>query len=75
MDADEMVDGLVQGALRALGRFGSFGREQVDHIVKKAPSPRRPGTASRRGRPSRNCVPGAASRPSAKGGDAKARPG
>ncbi|MFE2153188.1 bifunctional acetaldehyde-CoA/alcohol dehydrogenase [Streptomyces lavendulae] len=36
MDANEMVDGLVQGALRALGRFGSFDQEQVDHIVKKA---------------------------------------
>ncbi|GAA3247244.1 bifunctional acetaldehyde-CoA/alcohol dehydrogenase [Streptomyces lavendulae] len=36
MDANEMVDGLVQGALRALGRFGSLDQEQVDHIVKKA---------------------------------------
>lgn len=31
-----MVDGLVQGALAALGRFESFNQEQVDHIVKKA---------------------------------------
>ncbi|MFE2251504.1 bifunctional acetaldehyde-CoA/alcohol dehydrogenase [Streptomyces lavendulae] len=36
MEANEMVDGLVQGALRALGRFGSLDQEQVDHIVKKA---------------------------------------
>ncbi|MFG2395369.1 bifunctional acetaldehyde-CoA/alcohol dehydrogenase [Streptomyces lavendulae] len=36
MDTNEMVDGLVQGALRALGRFGSFDQEQVDHIVNKA---------------------------------------
>ncbi|GLX40985.1 aldehyde-alcohol dehydrogenase [Streptomyces roseochromogenus] len=36
MDANEMVDGLVQGTLRALGRFGSLDQEQVDHIVKKA---------------------------------------
>ncbi|MEU4267366.1 bifunctional acetaldehyde-CoA/alcohol dehydrogenase [Streptomyces sp. NPDC026092] len=31
-----MVDGLVQGALAALGRFEEFDQEQVDHIVKKA---------------------------------------
>ncbi|MFJ9339610.1 bifunctional acetaldehyde-CoA/alcohol dehydrogenase [Streptomyces sp. NPDC101733] len=36
MQANEMVDGLVQGALAALGRFESFNQEQVDHIVKKA---------------------------------------
>ncbi|MFD6879345.1 MULTISPECIES: bifunctional acetaldehyde-CoA/alcohol dehydrogenase [unclassified Streptomyces] len=36
MRANEMVDGLVQGALTALGRFESFNQEQVDHIVKKA---------------------------------------
>ncbi|MGP3685040.1 bifunctional acetaldehyde-CoA/alcohol dehydrogenase [Streptomyces sp. IBSNAI002] len=36
MQANEMVDGLVQGALKALGRFESFNQEQVDHIVKKA---------------------------------------
>ncbi|MFF4323940.1 bifunctional acetaldehyde-CoA/alcohol dehydrogenase [Streptomyces sp. NPDC001568] len=36
MRANEMVDGLVQGALAALGRFESFNQEQVDHIVKKA---------------------------------------
>ncbi|MFD9634552.1 bifunctional acetaldehyde-CoA/alcohol dehydrogenase [Streptomyces violascens] len=31
-----MVDGLVQGALSALGQFETFTQEQVDHIVKKA---------------------------------------
>ncbi|KOU54700.1 acetaldehyde dehydrogenase [Streptomyces sp. WM6378] len=31
-----MVDGLVRGALSALGRFETFTQEQVDHIVKKA---------------------------------------
>ncbi|MEU9997973.1 bifunctional acetaldehyde-CoA/alcohol dehydrogenase [Streptomyces sp. NPDC050848] len=31
-----MVDGLVQGALAALGRFEEFDQERVDHIVKKA---------------------------------------
>jgi acetaldehyde dehydrogenase/alcohol dehydrogenase len=36
MQANEMVDGLVRGALEALGRFESFNQEQVDHIVKKA---------------------------------------
>ncbi|MET9605788.1 bifunctional acetaldehyde-CoA/alcohol dehydrogenase [Streptomyces sp. NPDC006512] len=36
MRANETVDGLVQRALRALGRFESFNQEQVDHIVKKA---------------------------------------
>ncbi|MEU9107032.1 bifunctional acetaldehyde-CoA/alcohol dehydrogenase [Streptomyces xanthophaeus] len=36
MQANEMVDGLVQGALVALDRFASFNQEQVDHIVKKA---------------------------------------
>ncbi|MCX5197626.1 bifunctional acetaldehyde-CoA/alcohol dehydrogenase [Streptomyces sp. NBC_00249] len=36
MQANERVDGLVQGALAALGRFESFSQEQVDHIVKKA---------------------------------------
>ncbi|WP_329387341.1 hypothetical protein OG625_30325 [Streptomyces sp. NBC_01351] len=36
MQANEMVDGLVHGALGALGRFESFNQEQVDHIVKKA---------------------------------------
>ncbi|MEU9235903.1 bifunctional acetaldehyde-CoA/alcohol dehydrogenase [Streptomyces subrutilus] len=36
MQANEMVDGLVEGALEALGRFESFNQEQVDHIVKKA---------------------------------------
>ncbi|MFC9297308.1 bifunctional acetaldehyde-CoA/alcohol dehydrogenase [Streptomyces sp. NPDC057011] len=36
MQANEMVDGLVQGALKALDRFESFNQEQVDHIVKKA---------------------------------------
>lgn len=36
MQANEMVDGLVQGALGALGRFESFNQEQVDDIVKKA---------------------------------------
>ncbi|MGW7087756.1 bifunctional acetaldehyde-CoA/alcohol dehydrogenase [Streptomyces sp. NPDC054871] len=36
MEANEMVDGLVRGALTALGRFASYDQEQVDHIVKKA---------------------------------------
>ncbi|MDJ0385398.1 bifunctional acetaldehyde-CoA/alcohol dehydrogenase [Streptomyces sp. G-G2] len=36
MQANEMVDALVQGALAALDRFEGFGQEQVDHIVKKA---------------------------------------
>ncbi|WP_329115018.1 bifunctional acetaldehyde-CoA/alcohol dehydrogenase [Streptomyces sp. NBC_01465] len=36
MEANTMVDGLVEGALDALGRFESFTQEQVDHIVKKA---------------------------------------
>lgn len=36
MRANGMVDGLVQRALAALGRFEAFGQEQVDHIVKKA---------------------------------------
>ncbi|MFJ7156844.1 bifunctional acetaldehyde-CoA/alcohol dehydrogenase [Streptomyces sp. NPDC101118] len=36
MQANEMVDGLVQDALTALGRFETFTQEQVDHIVKKA---------------------------------------
>lgn len=36
MQANEMVDGLVQGALKALDQFSSFNQEQVDHIVKKA---------------------------------------
>ncbi|MFE0173900.1 bifunctional acetaldehyde-CoA/alcohol dehydrogenase [Streptomyces sp. NPDC059002] len=36
MQAKEMVDGLVQGALAALERFESYDQEQVDHIVKKA---------------------------------------
>ncbi|MFD6987017.1 aldehyde dehydrogenase family protein, partial [Streptomyces sp. NPDC059956] len=36
MQANEMVDGLVQGALTALDQFSSFNQEQVDHIVKKA---------------------------------------
>ncbi|WP_371530024.1 bifunctional acetaldehyde-CoA/alcohol dehydrogenase [Streptomyces sp. NBC_01283] len=36
MEAKEMVDGLVEGALTALGRFASYDQEQVDHIVKKA---------------------------------------
>ncbi|MFG2644019.1 bifunctional acetaldehyde-CoA/alcohol dehydrogenase [Streptomyces sp. NPDC048370] len=36
MEAKEMVDGLVQGALAALGRFEEFDQERVDHIVKKA---------------------------------------
>ncbi|MGW6946539.1 bifunctional acetaldehyde-CoA/alcohol dehydrogenase [Streptomyces xanthophaeus] len=36
MQANEMVDGLVRGALVALDRFASFNQEQVDHIVKKA---------------------------------------
>lgn len=36
MEANEMVDGLVEGALTALGRFASYDQEQVDHIVKKA---------------------------------------
>ncbi|MFI6052129.1 bifunctional acetaldehyde-CoA/alcohol dehydrogenase [Streptomyces violascens] len=34
--AEVMVDGLVQEALSALGRFETFTQEQVDHIVKKA---------------------------------------
>ncbi|MFD7167620.1 bifunctional acetaldehyde-CoA/alcohol dehydrogenase [Streptomyces violascens] len=34
--AEVMVDGLVQGALSALGQFETFTQEQVDHIVKKA---------------------------------------
>ncbi|MDI3418977.1 bifunctional acetaldehyde-CoA/alcohol dehydrogenase [Streptomyces luteolus] len=42
MQAEEMVDtaarvdGLVQGALKALDRFGTYDQEQVDHIVRKA---------------------------------------
>ncbi|WP_069886249.1 bifunctional acetaldehyde-CoA/alcohol dehydrogenase [Streptomyces luteocolor] len=36
MQAKEMVDGLVRGALAALERFESYDQEQVDHIVKKA---------------------------------------
>ncbi|GAA1942367.1 bifunctional acetaldehyde-CoA/alcohol dehydrogenase [Streptomyces durmitorensis] len=36
MEASEMVDGLVERALTALGRFTSYDQEQVDHIVKKA---------------------------------------
>ncbi|MER5889252.1 bifunctional acetaldehyde-CoA/alcohol dehydrogenase [Streptomyces sp. NPDC001941] len=36
MQANEMVDGLVQGALAALEAFESYDQEQVDHIVKKA---------------------------------------
>ncbi|MER7761504.1 bifunctional acetaldehyde-CoA/alcohol dehydrogenase [Streptomyces sp. NPDC097619] len=36
MEANEMVDGLVRGALTALDRFATFDQEQVDHIVKKA---------------------------------------
>ncbi|MGW7275309.1 bifunctional acetaldehyde-CoA/alcohol dehydrogenase [Streptomyces sp. NPDC054864] len=36
MEANGMVDGLVEGALTALGRFASYDQEQVDHIVKKA---------------------------------------
>ncbi|GAA1363359.1 bifunctional acetaldehyde-CoA/alcohol dehydrogenase [Streptomyces beijiangensis] len=36
MAVNEMVDGLVEGALEALDGFGSFTQEQVDHIVKKA---------------------------------------
>ncbi|WP_055698392.1 bifunctional acetaldehyde-CoA/alcohol dehydrogenase [Streptomyces silaceus] len=36
MQAKEMVDGLVRGALAALERFQSYDQEQVDHIVKKA---------------------------------------
>ncbi|MEU9254674.1 bifunctional acetaldehyde-CoA/alcohol dehydrogenase [Streptomyces sp. NPDC048270] len=36
MQANEMVDGLVREALKALDRFESFNQEQVDHIVKKA---------------------------------------
>ncbi|MFJ5810098.1 bifunctional acetaldehyde-CoA/alcohol dehydrogenase [Streptomyces sp. NPDC093093] len=36
MRANEMVDGLVERALTALGRFESFNQEQVDHIVTKA---------------------------------------
>ncbi|MFH8587888.1 bifunctional acetaldehyde-CoA/alcohol dehydrogenase [Streptomyces celluloflavus] len=34
--AVEAVDGLVQGALKALGQFEEFAQEQVDHIVMKA---------------------------------------
>ncbi|MFI5804230.1 bifunctional acetaldehyde-CoA/alcohol dehydrogenase [Streptomyces sp. NPDC051561] len=36
MQAQEMVDGLVQGALDALAAFEELDQEQVDHIVKKA---------------------------------------
>lgn len=36
MEANERVDGLVEGALTALDRFASYDQEQVDHIVKKA---------------------------------------
>ncbi|MFD9375747.1 hypothetical protein ACFWBH_09475 [Streptomyces sp. NPDC059999] len=36
MRANEMVDGLVERALTAPGRFESFNQEQVDHIVTKA---------------------------------------
>ncbi|GLX19385.1 bifunctional acetaldehyde-CoA/alcohol dehydrogenase [Streptomyces lavendulae] len=36
MQADEMVDALVDGALEALRRFESLDQEQVDHIVRKA---------------------------------------
>ncbi|MEU9718798.1 bifunctional acetaldehyde-CoA/alcohol dehydrogenase [Streptomyces sp. NPDC047976] len=36
MQANEMVDALVEGALEALRRFESFDQEQVDHIVRKA---------------------------------------
>ncbi|WP_327357182.1 bifunctional acetaldehyde-CoA/alcohol dehydrogenase [Streptomyces sp. NBC_01304] len=36
MQANEMVDGLVQGALKALDHFETYDQEQVDHIVKKA---------------------------------------
>ncbi|MFD8633008.1 bifunctional acetaldehyde-CoA/alcohol dehydrogenase [Streptomyces sp. NPDC059533] len=36
MQANEMVDELVERALGALGGFESFSQEQVDHIVKKA---------------------------------------
>ncbi|MBC9715319.1 bifunctional acetaldehyde-CoA/alcohol dehydrogenase [Streptomyces sp. TRM66268-LWL] len=36
MQANEMVDGLVQGALKALDLFETYDQEQVDHIVKKA---------------------------------------
>ncbi|MEU1332518.1 bifunctional acetaldehyde-CoA/alcohol dehydrogenase [Streptomyces sp. NPDC005865] len=36
MQANEMVDGLVERALTALGRFESYDQEQVDRIVKKA---------------------------------------
>ncbi|MFI1599275.1 bifunctional acetaldehyde-CoA/alcohol dehydrogenase [Streptomyces venezuelae] len=36
MQANEMVDGLVERALTALGRFATYDQEQVDHIVKKA---------------------------------------
>ncbi|MFF0746241.1 bifunctional acetaldehyde-CoA/alcohol dehydrogenase [Streptomyces sp. NPDC004111] len=36
MQAQEMVDGLVQGALTALTAFERLDQEQVDHIVKKA---------------------------------------
>lgn len=36
MEANQMVDGLVKGALTALDRFATYDQEQVDHIVKKA---------------------------------------
>ncbi|MET9887304.1 bifunctional acetaldehyde-CoA/alcohol dehydrogenase [Streptomyces sp. NPDC006430] len=36
MQANEMVDGLVQRALKALDQFEALDQEQVDHIVKKA---------------------------------------
>ncbi|MFG3498323.1 bifunctional acetaldehyde-CoA/alcohol dehydrogenase [Streptomyces sp. NPDC047928] len=36
MQAKDMVDGLVRGALVALDRFESYDQDQVDHIVKKA---------------------------------------
>ncbi|MFC7306947.1 bifunctional acetaldehyde-CoA/alcohol dehydrogenase [Streptomyces monticola] len=36
MQAQEMVDGLVQGALKSLDLFETYDQEQVDHIVKKA---------------------------------------
>ncbi len=36
MQAQEMVDGLVRGALDALTAFEGLDQEQVDHIVKKA---------------------------------------
>ncbi|MFI6939715.1 bifunctional acetaldehyde-CoA/alcohol dehydrogenase [Streptomyces sp. NPDC050418] len=36
MQANEMVDGLVQGALKSLDLFETYDQEQVDHIVKKA---------------------------------------